>query len=185
MTVASGASVRGGRASGSSTRVGAGGASPWPTRVRQRRPGRSRLSLVAHVVLGRRRGQRWPHSSRVAGATRLARGGYGRDTRKSIQADANTNPATHEDPWALEERGQKDCRANISAGWYRPGGRRCFSSCAVSVSRLSLARPCIGNASSSKPKVHLGSRTRSRLKRGQPRASSTGRKGARPQRLRC
>lgn len=66
-----------------------------------------------------------------------------------------------------------------------PGGRRCFSSCAVSVSRLPLARPCIGNASSSEPKVHPGSRTRPRLKRGQPRASSTGRKGARPQRLRC
>ena len=65
------------------------------------------------------------------------------------------------------------------------GGRRCFSSCAVSVSRLSLARPCIGNASSSKPKVRPGSKTRPRLKRGQPRASSTDRKGARLQRLRC
>ena len=44
-----------------------------------------------------------------------------RDTRKSVQADANTNPATHEDPWALEKWRQKDCRANISADWYRPG----------------------------------------------------------------
>ena len=91
------------------------------SRVRQRRPGRSRWPLVAHAVLGRRHSQRRPHPSRVAGATRLARGGYGGDTRKSIQADANTNPATHEDPWALEEWRQEDCRADISAGWYRPG----------------------------------------------------------------
>lgn len=45
-----------------------------------------------------------------------------REQRKSVQADANTNPATHEDPWALEKWRQKDCRANISADWYRPGG---------------------------------------------------------------
>ena len=51
------------------------------SRVRQRRPGRSRLSLVAHVVLGRRYNQRRPYPSRVAGTTRLARGGYGGDTR--------------------------------------------------------------------------------------------------------
>ena len=61
--------------------MGAGGASPWPTRVRQRRPGRSRWPLVAHAVLGRRHSQRRPHPSRVAGATRLAWGGYGGDTR--------------------------------------------------------------------------------------------------------
>ena len=45
-----------------------------------------------------------------------------REQRKSIQADANTNPATHEGSWAREEWRQEDCRANISADWYRPGG---------------------------------------------------------------
>lgn len=45
-----------------------------------------------------------------------------REQRKSVQADANTNPATHEGSWALEKWRQEDCRANISADWYRPGG---------------------------------------------------------------
>lgn len=69
------------------------------SRVRQRRPGRSRWPLVAHVVLGRRHSQRRPHPSRVAGETRLARGGYGGNTRTLLdRLELMTYPKAHQRP---------------------------------------------------------------------------------------